>query len=281
MFTNGESLGGFVSPAVECNEVANVLPLFNGRFPAAHKPAEHEYDIHVVGTTGQRNLACELLNRMYGWRGYGANHSLCPNGYSSTFAADTNGEIVATLTLTVDSPAGLAAERTFGDIIGNARAAPGAKLCELTKFASLPSIDSKHLLASLFHTIFIYGTERHGCTDLFIEVNPRHVRFYEVMLGFGRVGDLRTNKAVDAPSQLMRLKVADIARFIELYAGCEKGGAVRSLDPFFFSRDEEARVRSKVAQSLVATSAVESPDRDAQRLAPPEDLAAIGQELAA
>ena len=280
MFTNGESLGGFVSPAVECNEVANVLPLFNGRFPAAHKPAEHEYDIHVVGTTGQRNLACELLNRMYGWRGYGANHSLCPTGHSSTFAADANGEIVATLTLTVDSSAGLAAERTFGDVIEEARAS-GAKLCELTKFASLPSTDSKHLLASLFHTIFIYGTERHGCTDLFIEVNPRHVRFYEIMLGFERAGDLRTNKAVDAPSQLMRLKVADIARYIDLYAGCEKGGAVRSLYPFFFSREEEERVRNKVAESFVAADPSEMRDGDGQRLARIDGFAAIGQGMAA
>lgn len=257
MFANGEPLGGFGSGVGESEEAANVLPLFNGIIPAGRKPID-DYDIHLVGTAGQRNLACELLNRMYGWRGYGANHKLCQNSSASTFAATVGSEVVATLTLTVDSPAGLAAERTFDDVIAAARAS-GAKLCELTKFASLPSADPKRLLASLFHTIFIYGTERHGCTDLYIEANPRHVRFYEVMLGFERVGKPRTNEAVNAPSQLLRLKIADIARYIDLYASCDDTPDIRSLYPFFFSREEQERIRLRLAGGLEA-AACESPD---------------------
>jgi hypothetical protein len=218
---------------------------------------------------------------MYGWRGYGANHKICSNNHSATFAATVGDEIVATLTLTVDSGAGLAIEHTFGDVIEKARAATGSRLCELTKFASQPSNDSKHLLASLFHTIFIYGTERHGCTDLFIEVNPRHVRFYELMLGFERVGKPRINEAVDAPSQLMRLKVADIGRYIDLYAGCENVPGVRSLYPFFLSREEEERVRLKLSEGHPAAASSEMRKPGARELVPAEDFAPIDQELAA
>ena len=79
----------------------------------------------------------------------------------------------------------------------------------------------------------------------------------------------------------MRLKVADIARYIDLYAGCEKGGAVRSLYPFFFSREEEERVRNKVAESFVAADPSEMRDGDGQRLARIDGFAAIGQGMAA
>jgi hypothetical protein len=280
MFTSGESLVDFVSPALDSNQAANVLPLFNGRFPAGRKTTGDEYDIHVVSTIGQRNLACELLNRMYGWRGYGTNHSLCPDDHFSTFAATVNDEIVATLTLTVDSAEGLAVEQTFGDVIEEARAVAGSRLCELTKFASQPSVDSKHLLAHLFHTIFIYGSERHGCTDLFIEVNPRHIRFYETMLGFARIGELRVNEAVNAPSQLMRLKVADIARYIDLYAGFEETKAARSLYPFFFSRDEEEKVRAKVVENLPEDWSAQ-PGRGALRRAPMGRFSSVDREMAA
>jgi hypothetical protein len=104
-------------------------------------------------------------------------------------------------------------------------------------------------MASLFQFIYIYGTRCFDCTDLFIEVNPRHVRFYEVMLGFGRVGPLKTNSTVDAPSQLMRLKVSDIRRYIDSYAGCEQQTG-RSLYPHFFELAEEKQVEDRIADIL-------------------------------
>ena len=36
----------------------------------------------------------------------------------------------------------------------------------------------------LFHIAYIFARRMHDRTDLLIEVNPRHVRFYERMLGF-------------------------------------------------------------------------------------------------
>lgn len=183
---------------------------------------------------------------MYDWRGYGADHQLDAADNSTTFAVTMDGATICTLTLTVDSGAGLAADKTFRDVLGEARDTPGASLCELTKFACSPSEDSRFLLASLFHTIFIFGTEQYNCTDLFIEVNPRHIRFYEAMLGFEKVGELRTNEGVDAPSQLMRLKVVNIADSIKHYVGRDDRAALRSLYPCFLSQNEEQTLRATV-----------------------------------
>src|SRR3990170_5364908 len=154
--------------------------------------------IRLADCDGQRNRANMLLNRMYSWRGYGADHELPSDPNCVTFTATSQDDVIGTLTLTVDSAAGLAADRTFKDEIESFRKAPGAKLCELTKFAFDTSSPARPRLAALFHIIFIYGSMHYDCTDLFIEVNPRHRRFYELMLGFKCVGTPKTNASVNA-----------------------------------------------------------------------------------
>ena len=200
--------------------------------------------IRLADCDGQRSRANMLLNRMYSWRGYGSNHNLPTAPNCVTFTASTGDNVIGTLTLTVDSAAGLAADRTFGDEIQKFRRAPGARLCELTRFAFDTSSPARPRLAALFHLIFIYGSMHYDCTDLFIEVNPRHVRFYEVMLGFTRVGPARNNDKVNAPAQLMWLNVGNIRRLIDRHAGQESS---RSLYAHFFSAKEEAGIYGRLA----------------------------------
>lgn len=217
------------------------------RIPNSGGSCEKEaVTIGIAESDDQRNLATKLVNRMYSWRGYGANHRLSSAPHSVTFAASSGEDVVGTLTLTVDSPAGLALDKTFKQEMDAFRSIPGTRTCELAKFAFDVSLPSKPVLAALFHVIFIYGSQRYDCTDLFIEVNPRHCRFYEAMLGFKRVGSLKTNAGVDAPAQLMWLKVSDIRRYIDEHADkhCETG---RSLYPYFFSPDEEADISARLA----------------------------------
>jgi hypothetical protein len=200
--------------------------------------------IRLADCDGQRNRANMLLNRMYSWRGYGSDHTLPSAPNCVTFTATSREDVIGTLTLTVDSPAGLAADRTFADEIEKFRKAPGAKLCELTKFAFDTSSPARPRLGALFHIIFIYGSMHYDCTDLFIEVNPRHTRFYESMLGFTRVGPMRTNVEVNAPSQLMWLNVGAIRRQIDKHAGAT---GTRSLYAHFFSAKEEAGIYGRLA----------------------------------
>lgn len=209
--------------------------------------------IRLADSAGQRNRANMLLNRMYSWRGYGNDHAVPSTPNCVTFTASDNEDVIGTLTLTVDSPAGLAADRTFKEELEPFRNAPGAKLCELTKFAFDTSSPARPRLAALFHIIFIYGSMHYDCTDLFIEVNPRHRRFYEVMLGFRPVGPTRTNESVAAPAQLMWLNVADIRRHIDRHArdGMQES---RSLYPYFFSPKEEQGLYGRLARIIQTRS---------------------------
>ena len=202
--------------------------------------------IRLANCDGQRNRANMLLERMYSWRGYGSNHKLPASPNCVTFTATSQEDVIGTLTLTVDSPGGLAADRIFRDELDRFRTAPGAKICELTKFAFDTSSPARPRLGALFHIIFIYGSMHYDCTDLFIEVNPRHVRFYETMLGFARVGELRTNESVGAPAQLMWLNVGQIRRYIDRGAG-DDGASTRSLYRHFFSAGEEKGIYGRLA----------------------------------
>jgi hypothetical protein len=191
----------------------------------------------------------DLINDRYAWRGYGSNHSITSDAHHTTFAAEADHEVISTITLAVDSEDGLAMDRTFADVADKVRREPGTRICELTKLAFDAGVRSKEVLAGLFHLAFIYGTSTSDCTDLFIEVNPRHVRFYEMMLGFSCASSPRANASVGAPAQLMHLQVDVIRRNIREMAGKEGPAGGRSLYPHFFSPDDEGRIRLALASA--------------------------------
>ena len=217
--------------------------------PNANEDGEKEITIRLANSDEERDSATMLINRRYAGRGYGGNHAapVAPN--CVTFNASADNSVIGTLSLTVDSPDGLASDRTFKDEIDGFRAIDGVRVCELTKFAFDTSTSSLNLLASLFHVIFIYGTHVYNGTDLFIEVAPRHRRFYEAMLGFKPVGPVKTNHAVGSLSHLMWLKVSDIRHRIREHAGTP-GAGQRSLYPFFFSETEEIGIFKRLLAQM-------------------------------
>ena len=214
--------------------------------PQLEASSWHEaVNIQLADTLQKRNQVCSLINRRYAWRGYGDHHTVPTHPESATFTASNNGRVLGTVTLVVDGEAGLAADQTFADQLNVFREA-GHTICELSKLAFEAGLPSKPLLASLFHIVFIYGYHHHRCTDLFIEINPRHRRFYEAMLGFKAVGSVRENVAVDAPAQLMRLEISTIQDRIEAansYLLCNHG---RSLYTHFFNAQDEKQLAEQL-----------------------------------
>jgi hypothetical protein len=92
-----------------------------------------------------------------------------------------------------------------------------------------------------------------GFDDIVIEVNPRHVRYYQRALGFTVMGPERLNRRVDAPAVLLRLDLAHARRQIDRYGGRPALGAgLHSLYPHFFSTKEEAGIVGRLprAQAL-------------------------------
>ena len=197
------------------------------------------FAIRLADTEEGRNTASMLINKMYSWRGYSGSHDLHDSPNRITLTASDKNMAIGTITLSIDSPIGILADEIFKDQV-DIRRNLGGKVCELIKLAFDPNIRSKLVMASLFHVAFIYGRYIHNCTDVFIEVNPRHRRFYETMLGFKRLGERRMNPRVNAPAFLLWVNVEFVAEQIRKVGGTNSHpGSGRSLYPYFFSHREE------------------------------------------
>lgn len=205
-----------------------------------------DFSIRLADTESGRNSASMLISKMYSWRGYAGSHQVTQSPNRITLTAFMKGALIGTVTLSIDSPVGLLADEIFKDEIDGHRSEE-RKLCELTKLAFDVKVQSAFAFAALFHICFIYARRFHQCTDAFIEVNPRHRRYYERMLGFRQKGDLRTNTRVDAPAYLLWLDLDYMEDQIKKYGGTSDcSEATRSLYPYFFSPREEEGIRQRL-----------------------------------
>lgn len=203
------------------------------------------FEIFLVANSAERAIAESLVNKMYGWRGYGNQHKIPVSPAHTTFLACLDGSPIGTLSYANDSDAGLAADILFQDEIDKYRRVPGTRVSELLRFAFDAAVPSKKLLASLVHVIFLHNKCHNPCTDIFIEVNPRHVRFYEAMIGFRTIGAARESQSVGAPSQLMHLRNAEMADRIS--APCtSRRSSGRSLYPLFLSPADQDHVHARL-----------------------------------
>lgn len=222
--------------------------------PLVHDPGELEdgervsdarFKIRLANTLGRRSTASYLIERRYAWRGYRTS----PIGTGAnliTLAAFDDDQPIATISVGVDSPAGLGVETLYPDEVARLRGR-GVRLCEFTKLAVDNMIRSKAVLAAIFHIAYIHARRLFGATDVLIEVNPRHVRFYESMLGFDIVGAERMDPRVSAPALLLRLKLAYAEEEIARWGGHrERAGETRLLYPLFFSPDEEKGIEGRL-----------------------------------
>ncbi|MBD8544293.1 N-acetyltransferase [Oxalobacteraceae sp. CFBP 8761] len=209
---------------------------------------DDSYGIRLTDTSDGRNSASMLINRMYAWRGYSGDHRPSNDPNRITLTATDKGDVVGTLSIGIDSEVGLMADEVFGVEL-DAHRANGARLCEFTKFAFDPSVRSKTALANVFHLAVIYARDMHGCTDIIIEVNPRHRRFYERMLGFRKEGDLKINTRVDAPAYLLRVNLNYVTEQISIFGGtfaADGETEERSFYPYFFSPREERGIINRL-----------------------------------
>ena len=83
-------------------------------------------------------------------------------------------------------------------------------------------------------------------TDLVIEVNPRHVKYYQRMLGFKAIAQPRMDTRVQAEATLLHLDLSHAEREIARYGGKGLITATRSLYPFFFAPAEEPGIESRL-----------------------------------
>jgi hypothetical protein len=202
----------------------------------------NEFQIAVVSDPLRRGGASSLLQRRYAWRGYSVPPLQQHAGSDRvTLSACMEEATIATLTASLDASDGLFVARLYPDEVHDLRA-QGRKLCEFTKLAVDDSVRSHTVLGAIFHVACIYVIDLHACTDVLIEVNPRHVRFYERMLGFTRAADERLDPEVNAPAVLMRLDLGHCAGEIARLGGMRGRARERSFYPFFFAHSEATEI---------------------------------------
>jgi len=200
---------------------------------------EKSFGVRMIDTVEGRSQASLLINKMYAWRGYAGTHKLTDDPNRVTLTASSKGDVIGTLTLGLDSPIGIMADEIFKEEIDSYRS-QGARVCEITKLA-FDNGGNKEQMASLFHLSVIHARDLHMCTHIFIEINPRHRRFYQHMLGFKQLGELKTNPRVDAPAYLLVVDLAFVTEQIQQYGGMgmAASNAMRSFYPLFYSAREE------------------------------------------
>ena len=201
------------------------------------------FTIRSADSHGQRSSASVLIKRMYATRGY--RSSPLPEQQPPTcitLVASDHDMMIGTITIGFDSPSGLHVDDLFAVETSALRQA-GRRICEFTTLAMDSVVRSKRVLASLFHVSYIYAHRMMGFDNLLIEVNPRHVRYYQRMLGFKVVGEPRLNRRVNAPAVLMCLDFSHAHDQIACVAGKPEFSLLdRSLYPHFFSPSEEAGI---------------------------------------
>ena len=204
-----------------------------------------EFKVRLANTDDRRHSASLLIQKMYSWRGYDAN-VLKHDPHKIILVAYQEDKVVGTLTLGMDSPEGMVVDQLYKPEADQLRA-EGRKPCDITRLAVDQDIKSKSVLAALFHLSFIYGRNIHDATDFLIEVNPRHVVFYQRMLGFEPFGKEKICPRVNAPAVLLRLDLAHADEQITRYGGMGAlATGVKTIYPYFFTREDELGITQRL-----------------------------------
>ena len=179
----------------------------------------------VVAVLPEQLQAAEhLVRRRYSWRGYRVAstddfEAAAPGmkGQPVTLLAEDCGRLLGTLTVRPDSPQGLLAEESYRTEIEHLRR-EGRRLGELVKLAVEEGADWKAALNALVQSAYLVTCVVHALTDVLIEVNPRHVRFYQRVFGFTVAAAERICARAGAASVLMQLDLAQFGRKLEFAA---------------------------------------------------------------
>ena len=164
------------------------------------------------------------MRKRYTWRGYQVPATqeariASSDGERVTIVAEkTCGALVGTLTVRPDSPRGLLAELTYASEIEDMRQ-KRRRLGEVVKLAVDEGANSRVALDVLVRSAYVIAHLFHGRSHVVIEINPRHVRFYERALGFAVASAERLCSRVGAPSVLMELDLEQFGRRLRATSG--------------------------------------------------------------
>ncbi|WP_426112733.1 N-acyl amino acid synthase FeeM domain-containing protein [Massilia sp. PWRC2] len=212
--------------------------------PAARRQPGADQDvfyIRLAQSSSHHHDAAVLIRKRYSWRGYAAEQQPRAAASGITLVADCGGVVVGTMGLCLDGCAGLPADDHFRPQLDLLRG-QGLRLCEPSRLAIDGGV-SKRVFASLIHVSYLYAHVLQACSDYIIEVHPRHLAFYQRMLGFEQAGPVLACSRVGAPAVLLRLSLYSMGEHIRACGGrTDLQQTERSFYPYFFSPDDEAAI---------------------------------------
>ncbi len=215
-----------------------------------------EFKIRLLNEHNLLEPVNMLIRERYAWRGYSAD-GIKQTQHLITLQATLAENTVGTISIRFDNQHGLQLDQLFKQEIDQLRDA-GRQICEFTKFAISGALQSRQLTAALFHIAFICAYRIHQCSDICIEVNPRHVSFYKHMLEFRQLSEARENPKIQAPSVLMAIDLEHGQSMIQQFAGKQElVGKIRSFYPHFFAPEQAQELTERLcslqhSQGLVA-----------------------------
>ena len=192
-----------------------------------------------------------LVDKMYAWRKYAfaePSYHLTHDPNRIALVIYDHEHAIATATLGLDSEIGLLVDELYRDESETVCAAMARHLCEMTKLAVEHLVRSKRVLASLFHISLIYARHLHERDDCLIEINPRHVKFYEAMLGFESMGEAKMCRRVECARAIAAARPRPRRhedRPVRRALATATPESDRSI-PYFFSKAEEAGILGRL-----------------------------------
>jgi hypothetical protein len=247
--------------------------------PSLVDPVLHPevFRMRLAGPRAVQGDAGQLVRQRYESRGYQAAQTVTdPNLY--TFAAYSAGKLVGTLGVRLDSPEGLKIEELYGDEVDSLRAR-GLGLSEFTRLAVAESAASKEVLGALFHTAVLFSHVVRGCSNVVIEVNPRHVAYYRRVLFFKPLGPQRHLDRIGAPAVALVLEFPTLMQAIgEFFSKPDWRDRTGSVFSTWFSPTESDGIVNRLRRLNVAREVCRAPASNSPRFELPKAFAGLGAE---
>jgi hypothetical protein len=158
-------------------------------------------------------------------------------------------DVVGTLTIVLDGVQGLPCDELFSSELTRMRE-NGSSAAEVVRLAIADEYkNSKEILAGMFNLVCIYTKNVASCTDLLIEVNPRHVMYYQRLLLFKIISEQKECKRVEgAPALLLCLNRTDLFDYYE-NRNLEKS-FLKSLHPQLSKGEDEINLAKMIKREM-------------------------------
>jgi hypothetical protein len=172
--------------------------------------------ITIATTYEEMTLVWKLTHDAYVTAGYAYSNSygtlhhyphldgICE---TTVFTDIEDDQLLGTITLTEDGPAGLSVDPEFKDLIDPFRKL-NVKIASVWRLVTLFGINRPRVVMSLIGRVVEECAERKICL-VFLVVNPKHEKFYNRMLCFETISETRNELAVKGNPGLLLMTNTD------------------------------------------------------------------------